>query len=537
MATPNGYGSNIRQSLVNKGVNNNDIGFNKNSGFVTVKGQDFMQPSKVVNGTSFDTQAGFNKAWNSFSPSISTAVTKAANNFKTGNTTPGSNNPKITQTATNMAKTFSVPTPPQSRLEKTLGNLSNAVNTQFEYNPDNDQAFQAYMQQAMRNLENTQANTNARLRATGQGKSSFSETLANQLGNQAAMDIKDTMIQQYLPMAYQQYQDRIGNLGNLYNTEYQQDVTRPLSIAQQTGTYQDPELMNLYNTVLQAKQSYSAAQTPEERKAANQAAEMARQQIQMLGGNPNLVGANITYDQAAGNRGNFGIRTLAGQAQDLAGKQANMDAALAVGNASGRLVAPQSDWTGLYRQASNPETPLNMAGQAQQFNQTQALEQFAYQQARDAISDQQWKAVFDRDVQQFGLNYALQSLAEQNQQAYREAQIGLSQDDSARAWAQLDYEMANPKSTGSSGGLTANQVLQSMQNLYTDPVYTTDEFGNQTKTGNKITKDAAKREQMFLNVVDSGLSDTETNQILNSLGMTKSEIDKYMKKYGASSGN
>lgn len=375
---------------------------------------------------------GFNNNNNSFVSSM----TKAANNFKTGNTTPGSNNPKITQTATNMARNFSVPTPPKTRLETTLGNLTSAVNTPFQYNPESDQAYQAYVQQALSNLNTTQANTNARLRAGGQGKSSYSETLANQLGNQAAQDMQNTMIQQYLPMAYQQYQDRIGNLGNLYNTEYQQDVTRPLSIAQQTGTYQDPELMNLYNTVLQAKQNYSAAQTPAERKAANQAAEMARQQIRMLGGNPDLVSAKVTYDQALGNQGNFGIRTLAGQAQDLASKQTNLDAALAVGDRSGRMVAPQSDWTGLYRQAANADTPMNWNAQQDIFNNNMQNRQQTFNEGQQIFDNefrnrqqnfnegqqawenqfnqtqQAWKNSFDEkqfgeDTRRFGLNYAI----------------------------------------------------------------------------------------------------------------------------------
>lgn len=69
MATPTGYGSNIRQSLVGKGVSNNDIGYNKNTGYVTVKGQDFMKPSKVLDGVSYDTVSNFNNAWNNYSKS------------------------------------------------------------------------------------------------------------------------------------------------------------------------------------------------------------------------------------------------------------------------------------------------------------------------------------------------------------------------------------------------------------------------------------------------------------------------------------
>lgn len=166
---------------------------------------------------------------------------------------------------------------------------------------------------------------------------------------------------------------------------------------------------------------------------------------------------------------------------------------------------------------------LDMQRQGQAFDQQFAQEQFAYQKARDAISDQRWKAEFDENVRQFGLNYALNRLQESNQQAYRQAQLALAQDDNSRAWAQLDYQMSQPVS--SSGGLTANQVLQSIQSLYRDP-----------DTG-KITTDSGQREQMFLNVVDSGLSDQETNQILSALGFSKSEINSLTKKYGGSSGN
>ncbi|MNP17684.1 hypothetical protein D3C76_1101220 [compost metagenome] len=154
---------------------------------------------------------------------------------------------------------------------------------------------------------------------------------------------------------------------------------------------------------------------------------------------------------------------------------------------------------------------------------TMDSQQLAYQKARDAISDQQWRAQFDESVRQYGLNYGLNMLQENNQQAYRQAQLALAQDDNSRAWAQLDYQMSQPASTG--GGLSANQVLSSIQSLYADP-----------ETG-KLPTDSAQREQAFLSVVDMGLSDAETNQILGALGITKQEINSFTKKYGGSSGN
>ncbi|MMZ64201.1 hypothetical protein D1872_265060 [compost metagenome] len=182
------------------------------------------------------------------------------------------------------------------------------------------------------------------------------------------------------------------------------------------------------------------------------------------------------------------------------------------------MVTPQSDWQGLYRQAANPNAP-----------QTFQAQQFAYQKARDAITDQQWKMKFDQDVQQFGMTYALQSLQEQNQVAYRQATLALQADDNDRQWADLDYRQSNP--SGAKGGLTANQVLESMKGLYSVPVYGKNADGDSVKEGTKITTDTTQRQQMFQNVVDAGLSDAETRQVLSSLGMSKKEIDDFKKLY------
>ncbi|MBY9081191.1 hypothetical protein KIH86_23880 [Paenibacillus sp. HN-1] len=70
MATPTGYGTAIRDSLVSKGVKNSDIGYNSNNGYITVGGSDFMKPSKVLNGVSYDTSNNFNNAWANYQKSV-----------------------------------------------------------------------------------------------------------------------------------------------------------------------------------------------------------------------------------------------------------------------------------------------------------------------------------------------------------------------------------------------------------------------------------------------------------------------------------
>ncbi|MNW56787.1 hypothetical protein D3C74_345290 [compost metagenome] len=241
------------------------------------------------------------------------------------------------------------------------------------------------------------------------------------------------------------------------------------------------QAQNLVNQLLSLKQQAEAPGiTAAERTKLSNQANGIRAMLNDMGVDASQYGSNVNYNTASQVTPN--IRTLAGQQLDL-------------------------------------------SRQGQAFDQRFTQEQFAYQKARDAISDQQWRAQFDEAVRQNGLSYGLQLLQENNQQAYRQAQMALAQDDNARAWAQIDYEMSQPASTGNSGGLTANQVLSSMRSIYEDP------------TTGKLPTDSAQREQIFLSVVDMGLSDVETNQVLGALGITKQEINSLTKKYGGSSGN
>lgn len=485
------YNYGIRDALNKNGVDSSRIGYT--NGYVTIDGKNFIKSDASNNGKSYTSQQNFDNAWSQY------------------NSAPAANQSNaMVQAATNAKTTSqSTYTPPTNPTADTLGRINNFINKQasfqysaptpFTYDQNSDPAYQAQLAEAKTNIANQQIDTNAMLRASGQGQSSWSETVANQIGTNAMKSIANDLVPALMQQAYQRYnddanrnlqvqqlnygvgQDAIGNLSNLYGLQDNEYFQKPIAEAQLTGNYLPTEARQVISQILGLKQQAEAeGVTAQERAGLSQQADQLRNKLQALGIDPSLYGASTSYSSAS--KTNAGIRTLAGQQLD------------------------------------------------------QSNEQFAYQKARDAIADKQWQAQFDESVRQYGLNYGLQMLSENNQQAYRQASLALSQDDNARAWAQMDWEMANPSSSGSSGGLTANQVLQSMQSLYTEPVFQTQD-GVSEKVGTQITSDPTKREQMFLNVVDSGLSDAETNQILNSLGMTKTEIDKLMKKYGASSGN
>lgn len=553
--TPNPYTTGIRDALNKKGINNGRVGYS--NGYVTVDGKNFMQADLNNKGTTYTSQANFDKAYSSFTqpqaqPSQNTALVQATANVNSGNQ--------------------AIYTPPQSRVNQTLDSLGQTVNknagfqftgpsAQFTYDAASDPAYQAALANAKTNIADQQIDTNAELRAGGQGKSSYSETVANQIADKELTNLSNTLVPQLMQQAYQRYtddanrnlqvqqlnygvgQDAASNLSNLYGLQYNQDYTTPMNEAQLTGNYLPPEAKQAIQNILAYKQQAEAkGVTADQRSQLSAQADQQRAILQSLGIDPSFYSATKTAAQASQN--NPAIRTLAGQAQDLQSKQANLSAAATVADITGRAVTPQSDWQGLYRQAGNANTPLTAAQQNTNFNQNLAsrqqaqseqnqtfsqnmqTEQFAYQKARDAITDSQWKAQFDQNVSEFGLNYALQKLSQDNDQAYRQATLGIQQDENARAW--LQYGDSQQPAASEYNGMTANQIYDAVRNSFT----TTDADGNKT-----FPTDSQSKEKMYQQVMGAGLPDGQDSQVLALLGLSATDIAAFDKKYGVGSGN
>lgn len=219
-------------------------------------------------------------------------------------------------TAASAAQKMVAATTTPSRTEQTLGNISSAVNTPFTYDAESDPAYQAAVKAAQQNLAVNQKNTNAQLRATGQGKSSYSETVANQLAHQSEENIANNILPQYAQQAYGRYQDNIANQGNLYNLQYNQDVTTPMNESQITGIYQNAAVKAALATINENKQKAEApGVTAAQRMVYNQEANKARSILDSNGIDSSKYGADVNSKNI--NFANVGIRTLAGQSQDL----------------------------------------------------------------------------------------------------------------------------------------------------------------------------------------------------------------------------
>lgn len=280
------------------------------------------------------------------------------------------------------------------RIEQALTNQSNLVNTPFSYDPNTDASTQAAIRNANNQLDVLQKNTYANLRATGRGKSSYSDIVAHQQAGQTAETIANTIIPQYEAQAYNRYQDQIGNQRNLYSDLYQQDVTTPINESSVTGVYQNAATKDALNKIMLYKAEAEGPNITAARRAElTKLADQQRAIVDANGGDSSRLGASVNSRNV--NQTGIGARTLAGKAQDQSIKNANLDAATTVANTTGRAVTPQSDWQGLYRQAADPNTPLTVDQQNMQFNQQ-------FDQAK-----------FDEDSRRYGLDYALQQ--QQNQ--------------------------------------------------------------------------------------------------------------------------
>lgn len=267
----------------------------------------------------------------------------------------------------------------RSILDTVMGRI-NQPQRQFQYNPESDSAYQAAATAARSGVGTAQANTNARLRATGQGKSSYSETVANQIAQQAEANIANNIRPQYEQQAYGRFQNEQANdqqnlqnmltVGQGYNNIDQQKFNNAITEAGVTGRYYPPAVQERINQVLALKQQAERpGVTSDQMGQFKSQADAIRGQLAQLGVDPSIVGYENDYNQAAQNvAANYkGTPTM-----QL--REANLNAANQVGEQLGQVLQPKDDWSNLYNQT---EAPFNHQVQQQnEQNTAQYLGQY-----------------------------------------------------------------------------------------------------------------------------------------------------------------
>lgn len=317
------------------------------------------------------------------------------------------------------ASTTTPVTTPTSRTNQTLNSINDLSNQgfqftkpdEFKYDQNTDPAYQAAIASAQQNITQNRADTNAALRAGGQGKSSFSEGVANQIGAKEMARVSTDVLPALISQAYQRYaddanrslaiqqanygvtQDRIANLANLYGMQNNEDFTNPMTEAQLTGQYLSGEARQYINAINNLKaQAETPGITADQRTELSSQADAYRAALQGLGIDSTLFGANVNQATSQGNMNRAGITTLDAQQQQ-------------------------------YAQSADQR---NFDEGVRQYDQN-----FGYQQERDTVADNQWLQQFNEHVRQFGLNNALdwaaQSVSQQNANT-NSGQLALSRD-------------------------------------------------------------------------------------------------------------
>lgn len=499
MAATSGYDTSVRQYLTGKGVSNSDIGYNP-QGYVTVKGQNFIKPAKSYGGTSYDTAYNLGNAWNTYQQSLKPTQTQAA-------VSPVTTSPRVLPTAgsaittgSNFASTYSKPTassvtnqgyqnPYDQRVNDIISQLTQQVKQpqQVDLNAIySSPEYAAYQAQQARNTQ--AANRQAQ---EGFGTSGFarSSDLANTLANNQNQENEYMNLQVVPQLIAQQQAEKAAQLQNtinllnsltsqqgVYDTRYNNAQDLALQKGQLTGNYVDPAAAALINQILQDKQNYAAATTPEARAQANADANSVRSQLAALGIDPSLFGSNQTLAQAQSNLSKAGTPTLAAQQQ-------------------------------------------------------------AYQVARDKIADEQYKQKFDEDVRQFNLDYALDQAVKNHQMSIDDANLALQKaqearmaanaaNDNALGWANYNRGVLESDRNYNLDLAREGRLAAEDSNSTTDPYkqlndvagiidksaqYTTD-----LKTGNKVLSNSDAVEKQILN---SGLPEYQMWQLYQRYGL------------------
>lgn len=143
---------------------------------------------------------------------------------------------------------------PLSNYQKANIALDNVTNKQpFTYNPDTDQAYQAYLQQYQRAGTSAMQNALAQsASATGGIGSTYANAVANQAAQQYAKKATD-MIPTMIEQSYGRYRDDINDQFQLYNSNYNayQDE-RDYNYQQQQQAYEN--YLNLLNLAENTRQ-------------------------------------------------------------------------------------------------------------------------------------------------------------------------------------------------------------------------------------------------------------------------------------------
>jgi hypothetical protein len=366
------YGIQARQALNNMGVDNQRIGYN--NGYVTIDGQNIFRPGANQAGTSYVNQAMLNSAQGQINQ-LNTQ-NRLLNQVVNPQATVNPYDAQITQQLAALNNPVAS-NPYDTQIADVLSQLTQRINNPTPYDPYTSPEYAAQQAAAQRGAQQSTRAAQESLGASGFGRSSNLSDRAQGIQNQANEYMQLQVIPQLISANQAQQQQGLANLSSLVS-----------ALSGQQG---------VYDTRNQNAQS---------------------NQYNILEALMNQQGVNDTRTQNQFSNSNTALNYLADQNQrgiDNArnSRNDNFNFADLVSRQTGRVIKPQDDVTGLYRQADNPNTPLTADQQNTQFDQNFQNRQQTFNEGQQKWNNQFDQTKFDEDNRRFGLNYALEQQGNQ----------------------------------------------------------------------------------------------------------------------------
>lgn len=192
-----------------------------------------------------------------------------------------------------------------------------------------DPTYQAAMESARQATQVAEGNISSALNRRGILDSTITANAAANAAQQEYGRVNRELLPKLIEDQYKRYIDQnnlnrqyasdLFGVSDMYANDDQTAFNNAITESSVTGNYLSPEARGLANRLVNLKNSTEAmwsTLTPEQRQAARAQGDQLRAQLQALGVDPALFGADVTGSAAQGNLGQAGIRTVNAQAQD-----------------------------------------------------------------------------------------------------------------------------------------------------------------------------------------------------------------------------
>jgi hypothetical protein len=317
----------IRKGLVDRGVSDADIGFNKSNGWVTIGDKDFIKAPKNYNGTTYTTEQDFNSAWNTHQKSNQQPD---PNRFNAMHMNPSGVTGRITAASNPTPQAQAIPgytpfntnNPYDPKFDSLLSSLLNQANNPTPVDVNAIYAspqWAAYQQNAEKSAQQGIRAAQESMGASGFGRSTGLGERAQGIQNDATSYLNTQVLPQLMSQAQadkqQQLQNQmavLGQLGNqqgVFDTRFNNANNLAIDQGQLTGKYLSPEARSTIDQIIGLGEAWKTG-TPEQRAQFSAEANRLRGQLQALGVDPSQFGANLTTEQRRANVGQAGVATL-----------------------------------------------------------------------------------------------------------------------------------------------------------------------------------------------------------------------------------